>query len=134
MIGLNAALRSTRADAIRVAIDTGSPGPSLLRFYDGTRPAFGGTGTNLLAEIALPTPCGLTVAGVLTFSAIPPGTVIKAGTVTWFRMLDKFGTAQLDGSVGQTGDTADIIFTTNVWTVGQALQVTSLVLTEGNAA
>jgi hypothetical protein len=129
-LGLATALRTTRATAIRDAIDAGAAG--LLRIYDGVRPATGGSATTLLAELTLSDPCGSVVNGVLTFSAITQDASANAtGTATWFRIVTSAAAFVLDGSVGTSG--ADLNLTTTSVTTGQPVQVTSLVFTEGNA-
>ena len=130
-LGFATALRTTRATAIRDAIDAGA-GPGLLRIYDGSRPATGGSVTNLLAELTLSDPCGTVTNGVLTFSAITQDSAANAtGTATWFRIVTSASAFVLDGSVGTSG--ADLNLTTTSVTTGQPVQVTSLVFTEGNA-
>jgi hypothetical protein len=129
-LGLATALRTTRATAIRDAIDAGAAG--LLRIYDGARPATGGSVTNLLAELTLSDPCGTVTNGVLTFSAITQdASANNTGTATWFRIVTSAAAFVLDGSVGTSG--ADLNLTTTSVTTGQPVQVTSLVFTEGNA-
>lgn len=129
-LGLATALRTTRATAIRDAIDAGAAG--LLRIYDGVRPATGGAATTLLAELTLSDPCGTVINGVLTFSAITQDSSANAtGTATWFRIVTSAAAHVLDGSVGTSG--ADLNLTTTSVTTGQPVQVTSLVFTEGNA-
>jgi len=130
-LGLATALRTTRATDIVTAIDAGA-GAGLLRIYDGVRPATGGSVTNLLAELTLSDPCGTVTNGVLTFSAITQDSSANAtGTATWFRIVTSAAAFVLDGSVGTSG--ADLNLTTTSVTTGQPVQVTSLVLTEGNA-
>ena len=129
-LGLATALRTTRATAIRDAIDAGAAG--LLRIYDGVRPATGGSATTLLAELTLSDPCGTVTNGVLTFSAITQdASANNTGTATWFRIVTSAAAFVLDGSVGTSG--ADLNLTTTSVTTGQPVQVTSLVFTEGNA-
>jgi hypothetical protein len=123
-------LRNARADAITAAI--GANG--LLRIYDGTRPATGGSATNLLAELAL----GATFApaassGVLTANAITQDASANAtGTATWFRLTTSGGTAVVDGSVTATGGGGDLELNTTSLVSGGPVAVTSLTITEGN--
>lgn len=127
-IGYVASLRSARMDQITSAI--GSNG--LLRIYDGSRPATGGTATTLLAEPALSaTSAPGASSGVLTLNAITQDSSANAtGTATWFRVVTSGGTAVFDGSVGTSG--ADLNLTTTSIVATQPVQVTSAVLTEGN--
>jgi hypothetical protein len=68
-VGLSLTVRNNRLTQIVTPIDAGA-GNGLLRIYDGTRPATGGTATNKLAELTLSKPCGVVANQVLTFSAI----------------------------------------------------------------
>lgn len=130
-IGLNSALRSSRANLIRDAVDAGA-GAGFLRIYDGTRPATGGTATTLLAELTFTDPSASNASGgVLTFSAITADASANAtGTATWCRMVDSTGAFVLDGSVGTSA--ADYILNTTSITTGVNVSCTSAVITEGN--
>jgi hypothetical protein len=127
-IAYSTTLRNARMDAITSAI--GASG--LLRIYDGTRPASGGTATNLLAQLALTaTAAPAAAAGVLTLNAITQDSSADAtGTATWFRVTTSGGTFVLDGSVGTSG--SDLNLTTTSIVITQPVSVTSFVLTEGN--
>lgn len=130
-VGLATAVRNSRLNAIRDAVDAGvSTGK--LRIYDGTRPATGGTVTTLLAELAFTDPSAPNAAGgVLTFSAIASDVSADAtGTATWARIVDSAGTFVLDCSVGTSG--ADINLNTTAIQIGALVQVTSATITEGN--
>lgn len=122
-------LRNARMDAIT----TFAGGSALLRIYDGTRPATGGTATTLLAELT----CNATFApaasgGVLTLNAITQDSSANAtGTATWFRIVKSDGTTHvLDGNVGTSG--SDLNLTTTSIVATQPVGVASAVLTEGN--
>lgn len=128
-IAYSAAIRNARMDQIT----TGAGASALLRIYDGTRPATGGTATTLLAELT----CNATFApassgGVLTLNAIAQDASANAtGTATWFRIVKSDGTTHvLDGNVGTTG--SDLNLTTTAIVITQPVSVTSFVLTEGN--
>lgn len=131
VLGLATALRNSRLNDIRDAIDAGS-GAGLLRVYDGTRPATGGAATTLLAELTFSDPCAPSASGgTLTFSAITADASANAtGTATWCRMVDSTGAFVADGSVGTSG--ADYNLNTVSITVGVQVSCTSAVLTEGN--
>lgn len=115
------------------AITAAAGASALLRIYDGTRPATGGTATTLLAELT----CNATFApaasgGVLTLNAITQDSSANAtGTATWFRITTSGGTFVLDGSVGTTG--SDLNLTTTSIVATQPVSVTSFTITEGNA-
>lgn len=115
------------------AITTRAGASALLRIYDGTRPATGGTATTLLAELV----CNATFApassaGVLTLNAIAQDASANAsGTATWFRIVKADGTSfVMDGNVGTSGSDLNLVTTTIVIT--QPVSVSSFVITEGN--
>lgn len=129
-LGLNTApLRNNMLDQI-----TSRAGASaLLRIYDGTQPATGGTATTLLAELT----CNATFApgassGVLTLNAITSDTSANAtGTATWFRIVQSGGSTHvLDGTVGTSG--ADLNLNTTSIVSGATVAVSSFTITAGN--
>lgn len=124
---------SSIRNAMLDAITTRAGGSALLRIYDGTRPATGGTATTLLAELT----CNATFAaaasgGVLTLNAITQDASANAtGTATWFRIVKSDGTTfVLDGNVGTSG--SDLNLTTTSIVATQPVSVTSFTITEGN--
>ena len=128
-VGFVTALRNSRLDAIT----TRAGASALLRIYDGSRPATGGTATTLLAELV----CNATFApgasaGVLTLNAIASDSSANAtGTATWARIVQSDGSTHvLDCSVGTSG--TDIILNTVSIVSGAAVSCTSAVFTEGN--
>lgn len=125
------ALRNTRMDAINTAANAGA-GAALLRIYDGTRPATGGTATTLLAELTFTDPAfSASSGGVLTASAITQDSSANAtGTASWFRVVDSSATAVMDGNCGTSG--SDLNLTTLSIVATQPVSVSSFVLTEGN--
>jgi len=129
-LGLVVALRNSRLDQITAAIDAGTAG--LLRIYDGSRPATGGSATTLLAELTFSDPSAPAASsGTLTFNAITADASANAtGTATWFRIVTSAAAFVLDGSVSTSG--ADINFNSTSFVVGGNVAVTSLVFTEGN--
>lgn len=129
-VGMSSSLRNSRLDAITTA----AGGSALLRIYNGTRPATGGTATTLLAELT----CNATFApaasgGTLTLNAISDDTSANAtGTATWARIVKSDGTTfVLDCSVGTSG--SDINLNTTSIVSGATVSITSAVFTEGNA-
>lgn len=128
------ALSSTIRNAEMDSITTAAGGSALLRIYDGTRPATGGTATNKLAELT----CNATFApgasgGVLTLNAITNDSSADAtGTATWFRIVKSDGTTfVLDGNVGTSG--SDLNLNTTSIVIGGPVAVTSFTITAGNA-
>jgi hypothetical protein len=124
---------TTIRNAMLDTITTRAGASALLRIYDGTRPATGGTATTLLAELT----CNATFApaasgGVLTLNAITQDSSANAsGTATWFRIVKSDGTSfVLDGNVGTSG--SDLNLTTTTIVITQPVSVTSVAITEGN--
>jgi hypothetical protein len=129
-LGYAEALRNAQLDQIT----TRAGASALLRIYDGSRPATGGTVTTLLAELT----CNATFApaasgGVLTLNAIADDTSADAtGTATWFRIVQSNGTTHvMDGSVGTSS--ADLVFDSVSFVTGGTVSVTSFAITAGNA-
>ena len=130
-MGLADTIRNNRLTQILNAIDAG-PAAGFLRIYDGTRPAKGGTATTLLAELTFSDPSGTVSAGVLTFSAVNQDPSANAtGTATWARIVDSTGAFVADFNVGTSG--SDINLNSVAISTGQAVQITSATITEGNA-
>jgi hypothetical protein len=124
---------ATLRTAMMDAITTRAGNAALLRIYDGSRPATGGTATTLLAELTCGTPFAAGAAsGVLTLGAITQDASANAtGTATWFRIVKADGTTHvLDGNVGTSG--SDLNLTTVSIVITQPVSVTSFVITEGN--
>ena len=120
-------LRNTRMDAITTAI--GNAG--VLNIYDGTRPSFGGTATNLLATFTMGTPFApATVGGVLSPTLPSNTTGLFASTATWARLQTSGGTAVIDMDVATSG--AQINLNTTTISVGVTVSITSASMTEGN--
>jgi hypothetical protein len=113
-LAYSVAARNAMLDEITAAV--GASG--LLRIYDGSRPATGGTATTLLAE--------------LTLNAITSDSSANAtGTATWFRIVTSGGTHVIDGNVGTSG--SDLNLNTTSIVSGAAVAVTSFTITGGNA-
>ena len=133
------AYKATIRQAMLDAITTGAGNAALLRIYDGTRPATGGTATTLLAELTCGTPFSSGAAGTtdgspvtLTLGSITQDSSANAsGTATWFRIVKSDGTTfVMDGNVGISG--SDLNLTTTTIVSGQPVSVTSFVITEAN--
>jgi hypothetical protein len=127
------AYAETLRNAMLDEITTAAGASALLRIYDGSRPATGGTATTLLAELT----CNATFAdaasgGVLTLNAITQdSSANETGTATWFRIVKSDGTTHvLDGDVGTSG--SDLNLTTTSITATQPVSITSFTITEGN--
>jgi hypothetical protein len=132
-LGINVTTRNAMLDAI-----TSRAGASaLLRIYDGSRPATGGTATTLLAQLT----CNATFApgassGVLTLNAIASATSAAAtGTATWFRIVQSGGSTHvLDGSVSTVAaGTGDMQLDSTSIVLGGTVAISSATITAGNA-
>ena len=129
-LGFGVLVRNAMLDAIT----TYTGASALLRIYDGSQPATGGTATTLLAELT----CNATFApaasgGVLTLNAITDDSSANAtGTATWFRIVKSDGTTHVvDGTVNTAA--ADLnLNTTSIVTAGP-VAVSSFTITAGNA-
>jgi hypothetical protein len=128
-LGYAATLRNTMLNTITTAAGASA----LLRIYNGTQPATGGTATTLLAELT----CNATFApaasgAVLTLNAIAQDASANAtGLATWFRIVKSDGTTHvLDGTAGTSG--ADLNLVTNSIVATQPVSVTSFTITESN--
>jgi len=128
-LGIVATTRNNMLDEITA--DIGASG--LLRIYDGTQPATGGTATTLLAELPLSaTAAPAASGGVLTFSTITDDSSANAtGTATWFRLATSAGAAVVDGTVSTSG--ADLNFDSVSFVSGGTVSVSSFTITAGNA-
>lgn len=123
-------VRNAMLDKIDDACNADTP-PALLRIYDGSRPATGGTATTLLAELTFSNPAfGAASSATLTASSITQDSSANAtGTATWFRIVT--GTANtfvMDGDVGAS----ELNLVPTSITATQPVSVTSFVLTAGN--
>lgn len=126
-LGYVTTLRNAMLDQITSAI--GNAG--LLRIYDGTRPATGGTATSLIAQLTGGTPWApASGSGQVTANAITGANAGASLTATWFRWTTSGGVAVVDGNVGTSG--SDLNLTTTTIVSGQPVSVTSFVITEGN--
>lgn len=125
-------LRTAMVDTINTALNAGA-GAALIRIYDGSRPATGGTATTLLAELTCTDPASTGgSSGVLTFSSITQDSSANAtGTATWFRMVDSSATFVMDGNVGTSG--SDLNLTTTSIVATQPVSISSATITAGNA-
>jgi hypothetical protein len=127
-------LRNTQLDDITTAV--GNAG--VLRLYSGSVPANVGTSLGaqvILAELTCGTPFAASASGgVLTAGSITQDSSANAtGTASFFRLFTSGGTAVMQGTVTATGGGGDLTLTTTSITSGQPVQVTSFVITDGNA-
>lgn len=131
-LGVKVEIRNSWLAAIITAINAGS-GPGKLKIYDGTRPATGGTATNLLGTVICSDPAaGSPSNGSVTFNAFTDDDDADAsGTATWGRFTDSDDNFVTDCSVGTSG--TDIILNNAGITAGGIIRISSGTLTAGNA-
>lgn len=131
LIAYSTTIRSNRMTQVLNAIDGGS-GAGLIRIYDSTRPATGGTATTKLAELTCSDPSGSVSSAVLTFSAITADSSADAtGTATWGRIVDSSATFCVDFNVGTSG--SDLNLNTTSITSGVNVAISSMTLTDGSS-
>ena len=129
-LGFATALRGGRVDVITTVAGAGAK----LRFYNGTRPATGGTATTLLAELTCNATAfaGASSGATITVSAITAANASSTSTATWFRVVKSDGTTHvMDGDVNTTG--SDLNVSSTAFVSGQQVSVTSWTITDGNA-
>ena len=135
-MGINNAVAIAALNAKVDAIDTGG-GTAVLRIYSGTRPDKVDTalsGNTLLAELNLSNPAFGAAAddnpnAIATASAITDDSSANAtGTASFFRVLDRAGTAVIDGNVGTSGE--DLNLDSVSITSGQTVSISSWTITE----
>src|ERR1044072_8284955 len=132
-LGINVTTRNAMLDGI-----TSRAGASaLLRIYDGSRPATGGSATTLLAQLT----CNATFApgassGVLTLNSIASATSARGtGTATWLRIVQAGGSTHVrDGSVSRVAaGTGDLQLDSTSIVLGGTVAVSSATIPAGNA-
>jgi hypothetical protein len=97
-IAFSTAIRDARNNAITTAV--GNAG--LLAFYNGVRPASGGTATTKLLELTCGSPFApASSGGVLTPTNPAAANAIADGTITWARLTTSGGTFCQDFSAGK---------------------------------
>ena len=124
-IARSTALRETCSQALITAAGANAT----LKFYNGTRPASGGTVTTLLATLT----GGASVLGTSTGGVFTLGAVTQSngshvsGTPTWVRLATSGGTFVADFSIG-----SDITFTGTIAT-GVDITMGAWTITQGDA-
>lgn len=134
-LGMSTTLRNARLDPITTAV--GNAGK--VRLYDGTRPATGGTVTNLLAEFTMGSPFAPAASGAALSPTLPANTTglpaAGAGTpATWARIVTSANAFVMDMSVTVVGGGGDcqLVGTTDIVN-GQTVVMSSAVINEANA-
>ena len=82
----------------------------------------------VLTATAFPTAVDNTAKATATASAIAPGTATAAGTASWFRAYDGNGLAVIDGTVGVSGDTPELVLDDKTIEVNDTVTINSWVV------
>jgi len=133
-IQLSVSVRNARLDAVETAIGASAK----LQIYSGSMPAScaaSATGTKL-AEIALGSDWAANASsGSKSFSNTPLSTTgLAGGSAGYFRVVDSSGTTcHMQGTITATGGGGDMTIDNTSIASGQAVNVTSFTLTDGNA-
>jgi hypothetical protein len=122
-------LRTTRITAVKTALDAGG-GAGSIKFYDGTRPAAGGTATTLQCTVPLSYTCGTISGQTLTLNPASAGTRVAAATITWARFADSTGAFVMDANVDVTGSGADLELSSVTGSIGAFILMTSGTLSD----
>lgn len=138
-IRISSATQNAMVSAVSTLIDAGSSAAK-LRIYTGSQPAGPGTAASgtLLLEVTLNDPSfGAPSTGTITAAQSPAlsGTGVAAGTAGWFRIVDSTaaagsGLGVVDGSVTATGGGGDCQLSTTTISVGLAVAITSITITQ----
>ena len=117
----------------RMAVVNTNASGGKLAFYNGTKPAPGGTATTKLAEFNLANPAGTVTDAVLTFTDPPDANVIANGQATWARITSSAGAWVADFTCSGASGSGEIKLSDDALSSGQILNITSLTITEGDA-
>ena len=134
-IQLSTTVRNARLDAIETAIGVSAK----LQIYTGTMPANCSTaasGTKILDDALASDWAANATGGTKALSGTPiSGTGTGGGgTAGYFRIYDSAGTTcHMQGTVTATGGGGDMTIDNTSIANGQTVNVTSVVLTDGNA-
>ncbi|MEN3785455.1 hypothetical protein GRF56_12055 [Aeromonas veronii] len=126
-------LRTSRAQLLATAIDTGSGTSATLTVYTGTRPAPGAAITDQLALVVLKFshPCAKTVSGgVLTLKPLAEQMATASGAPTWGRITDRDGAFVADLDVGVPGSGADLEIPASEFFAGALIRINNATITE----
>ncbi|MGL6489759.1 hypothetical protein ACSZNX_01275 [Aeromonas veronii] len=133
MISYAEGLRTSRAQLLATAIDTGSGASAKLTIYTGTKPAPGAATTDQLALVALTFshPCAKTISGgVLTLKPLAEQMATASGVPTWGRIVDRDGTFVADLDVGVPGSGADLEIPASEFFAGALIRINNATITE----
>ena len=133
MISYAEGLRTSRAQLLATAIDTGSGASAKLTIYTGTKPAPGAAPTDQLALVVLTFshPCAKTIAGgVLTLKPLAEQMATGSGAPTWGRIVDRDGAFVADLDVGVPGSGADLELPAAEFFAGALIRINTATITE----
>ena len=133
-IQLSTAVRNARLDAIETTIGVSAK----LQIWTGSVPATPATaasGTKLVETTLASDWAAAAASGAKSFNGTPiAGTGIAGGTAGYFRIVDNAGTTcHMQGTITATGGGGDMTLDNTSIANGQAVNVTSFTLTDGNA-
>lgn len=131
-VQFSVAIRNARLDTIETSIGTGAK----VEIRTGSPPATcaaASTGTLLVSYTLASDWMASASSGTKAFSSTPiSGTASNNGTAGYYRVLDNAGTTcHMQGTVGTSG--ADMTIDNTSISNGQAINITSWSLTDGNA-
>jgi len=126
-------LRTSRAQLLADAIDTGSGANATLTVYTGPRLAPGAAITNQLSLVVLKFshPCAQSVSGgVLTLKPLAEQMATASGAPIWGRIADRDGAFVADLDVGVPGSGADLEIPASEFFAGALIRINNATITE----
>ena len=117
-------------DAITVKVSSSG----VLTIYAGGQPADCSAattaGNTVLATLLMAaTSFGAAAASIMTANAIANDTSAVGGTAAWFSITNSTGARVMDGSVGATAATYDLVLNSVTITTGATIAVSSVTVT-----
>lgn len=132
-LGYSVALRNAQLNQITSTV--GSAG--LLRIYQGTKPAIGGSdaSSTLLSQNTCGSPFAAAASsGVLTLGTITNTSAVATGTAQWARFQTSGGTQVIDMTVStQAAGTGDLQLNDTSIVSGGTVAVSAGTITAGNS-
>jgi hypothetical protein len=133
-IQLSVAVRNARLDAIETTIGVSAK----LQMWSGSMPtncAASSTGVKLVEDALASDWAASAASGNKSFNNTPiVGTGLAIGVAGYFRLVDTTGvTCHMQGTISEAGEGGDMIIDDTSITTGEQVNVTSFVMTDGNA-
>lgn len=121
------------------AITTAAGNAALMKICDGTRPAGGGTITNVLATFTMASPFAPAAASGVLSPTLPSNTTgaAAAGTgtaATWARLTKADGTYVMDFDVTHSSGAGPLKLDNVSIATSQVVAMTAFTITAGNAS